>query len=400
MRSSSKTALVLGLLALAAPACTSLLGDFDVKGTSSSTSTGAGGSTATSSGDSTTTVSATGGTTSTGSATSTGAGMTDCVAGDLCADQNPCTMDSCDTTLGMCVHVAVADGPTASVPNVPKDCQVPACVGGALIQVPDSLDLPDDGNNCTKDLCTNGVASNPAEAQSVACGPGQLCDGAGKCVGCVNSNACSDPGVCKSATCDMGQCNSVNDPASLSCGGAMVCDGAGSCVECLSNAECTGSKICVGNVCITSCGDNIKNGTETDVDCGGFCQANCANGKMCKAGIDCNSGICSGGLCVAAPTCSDLLQNGTESDVDCGGSCAAKCALTKKCLVGADCLSATCTGNLCVAAAPTCTDMMTNGTESDVDCGGSCATKCSIGKMCNLGADCVSTKCLSNVCKP
>jgi hypothetical protein len=298
----------------------------------------------------------------------------------------------------MCAHVAVADGPPASVPNVPKDCQAPTCVGGALILAPDSLDLPDDGNNCTKDLCTNGVASNPAEAQSVFCGPNQLCNGAGKCVGCVTSSDCLDPGMCKSATCDMGQCNSVNDAASSSCGGAKFCNGAGSCVECVSNAECTGSKICVANACITSCGDNIKNGTETDVDCGGFCQANCANGKMCQANNDCTSNLCGGGLCVAAPTCSDAVKNGTETDVDCGGACATKCSLGKTCATGSDCMSAKCTGNQCVAVAPTCTDMIQNGTEPDVDCGGSCATKCSTGKKCVTNADCASTICIALIC--
>lgn len=41
-----------------------------------------------------------------------------------------------------------------------------------------------------------------------------------------------------------------------------------------------------------NCADGIKNGTETDVDCGGPC-APCTTGKLCGVGTDCASGICS-----------------------------------------------------------------------------------------------------------
>ena len=39
-----------------------------------------------------------------------------------------------------------------------------------------------------------------------------------------------------------------------------------------------------------SCTDQIRNGSETDVDCGGGTCAACANGKACQAGTDCLSG--------------------------------------------------------------------------------------------------------------
>jgi hypothetical protein len=42
------------------------------------------------------------------------------------------------------------------------------------------------------------------------------------------------------------------------------------------------------------------------------------------------------------PPCQDGTQNGDETDVDCGGSCATKCAEGLKCLVDADCLGANC----------------------------------------------------------
>jgi hypothetical protein len=49
-------------------------------------------------------------------------------------------------------------------------------------------------------------------------------------------------------------------------------------------------------------------------------------------------------------------------------------------------------------ATPTCTDGVRNGNETDVDCGGSCTTKCANGKTCSVNADCQSALCSQSVC--
>src|SRR5262249_6585789 len=92
------------------------------------------------------------------------------------------------------------------------------------------------------------------------------------------------------------------------------------------------------------------------------------------------------------PLCNDGVKNGMETDVDCGGggSCA-KCADTKKCALGTDCTSGVCTSGIC--AAPSCFDGGRNGTESDIDCGGTCTKKCIIGDRCNGATDCSSATC-------
>jgi hypothetical protein len=41
-------------------------------------------------------------------------------------------------------------------------------------------------------------------------------------------------------------------------------------------------------------------------------------------------------------TCGNLVQDGSETDVNCGGAVCSKCASTKKCLVGTDCVSGVC----------------------------------------------------------
>ena len=79
---------------------------------------------------------------------------------------------------------------------------------------------------------------------------------------------------------------------------------------------------------------------------------------------------------VTTVTCEDGIQNGTETGIDCGGSCA-PCAAQVTCTdgiqngteTGIDC------GGSCAPCAivSTCTDGIQNGTETDIDCGGSCA---------------------------
>ena len=100
----------------------------------------------------------------------------------------------------------------------------------------------------------------------------------------------------------------------------------------------------------------------------------------------------------AAPACTDHIKNGTETDVDCGGDKCSPCADTKSCLAGPDCMNGICTGGTCVA--PSCTDGIKNGTELDVDCAGSCGVmSCKEGQACDDNAQCKSQMCAgTNVC--
>jgi hypothetical protein len=70
---------------------------------------------------------------------------------------------------------------------------------------------------------------------------------------------------------------------------------------------------------MASCTDGVKNGAETDVDCGGSCGP-CAIAQLCATSSDCATGVCVGGHC-QSPTCSDGIKNGNETGVDCGGAC-------------------------------------------------------------------------------
>src|SRR5690606_13497497 len=53
---------------------------------------------------------------------------------------------------------------------------------------------------------------------------------------------------------------------------------------------------------------------------------------------DCASGVCdtTAGTCVA-PACDDQVKNGDETDTDCGGSCPTQCAVGQGCAQTTDC---------------------------------------------------------------
>ena len=102
------------------------------------------------------------------------------------------------------------------------------------------------------------------------------------------------------------------------------------------------------------------------------------------------------GRCSAATTpildhCRDRIRDGNESDVDCGGSCL-PCFDGRTCTAPGDCQSNACaaSSNTCVPA--TCTDGVRDGFESDVDCGGSCPP-CTQGRICAADSDCTSNNC-------
>jgi plastocyanin len=245
------------------------------------------------------TTSGTGGATSTTSSAGGGGagGCTDassCPGEDTACRRRTCTEGTCgfaDTPLGTTIGA-----------QTKGDCRSAVCDGaGAVIDVADELDTPDDGDDCTQDLCQGGVPSHAPE------------------------------------------------PARTPCAGTsgLFCDGAGACVACLDDADCA-SGVCAQGACVPAqCNDHVKNGGETDVDCGGPSCNGCLAGEACLVPADCFSGVCTGAVCQPA-TCTDSVKNGDETGVDCGGACA-RCAIGGPCLFGGDCQSGICTAGICTA---------------------------------------------------
>ena len=135
--------------------------------------------------------------------------------------------------------------------------------------------------------------------------------------------------TCAPATCTAGQATP-----------AKTCDGTGQCTG-PATVACAAPYLCntAGTAC-QSCTDTAKNGTETDVDCGGAaaaCATRCAQGKTCSASSDCAAGLsCADGVCcntactglcmacvnaktgAATGTCSNITDN-SDPDTECPG---------------------------------------------------------------------------------
>ena len=226
-------------------------------------------------------------------------------------------------------------------------------------------------------------------------------DCGGACPKCGDTKLCGKAGDCASGVCTAGACVAASCTDQVKNGAETDVDcGGGTCPKCANKKQCGAATDCASGVCsaglcaAASCTDKVKNGAETDVDCGGGTCTACTTGKQCQNAADCGSGVCSGGLCVAA-TCTDKAKNGAETDVDCGGGVCPKCADNSKCGAAADCVSGVCVAGVCTK--PSCTDKAKNGAETDVDCGGACPG-CADGKQCQGAADCVSKVCTSGLC--
>lgn len=92
-----------------------------------------------------------------------------------------CVVATC--TNGLCGRAFAAEGtPSSPGRQTAGDCQVFVCDGnGDDRSEPDDTDLPDDGNPCTDNVCTNGAPSHPPLPTGTGCGGGSTCDGAGNC---------------------------------------------------------------------------------------------------------------------------------------------------------------------------------------------------------------------------
>jgi alpha-tubulin suppressor-like RCC1 family protein len=178
----------------------------------------------------------------------------------------------------------------------------------------------------------------------------------------------------------------------VDCGG-HTCQPCANGLACMVSTDCM-SRACANKTCWpASCNDGINNGGESDVDCGGPCPG-CAVGLVCSNAGDCASGVCANSIC-QAPTCSDGVKNGDETGIDCGDDCPA-CADGSGCAVPTDCQSGVCTATICQG--PTCSDGVKNGGESDVDCGGPCPPCAKLGMGCSAPSDCASGACSRSKC--
>ncbi|MFM2152150.1 MAG: hypothetical protein RL199_585, partial [Pseudomonadota bacterium] len=370
-----------------------------------------------------------------------------------CGLRSRCYEDRDCSSSGVCRPAGVGPGQSDATcsPSLGDSQQVCACTVKSELGQPCQSD-----GDCNASVCQgySGAASVSPICVPKTCRDGKLSPG----------ELDVDCGGPCAALCKLGQSCKVRGDCDrgLLCGGdtALTCvvprsEGAtcsrdwqcttGACVarKCrplgAAGAACDTKNDCDSRVCRNlSCAaptyaDRVRNGAETDTDCGGTGPGRkaCIGGARCVVTSDCDltkglacgtDGLC--GLPLAAPCtkndaclsrlcgkastaltdtrqvcltaypagdarhCANGLTDADETDLNCGGSVCPGCAATRKCVGNGDCASDVCslTGS---CAAPACTDGVRNGTETAVDCGGACA-KCAAGVPATRASDCAS----------
>lgn len=216
---------------------------------------------------------------------------------------------------------------------------------------------------------------------------------------CSGPDTCPQGNSCNRASCIDGKCDFQLQTAGAACtdDGGQVCDGLGACVECNKNSDCDGNaakplcdkkkKLCVSVQCMNT----VKDGAETDVDCGGTDQGcgRCADGKICLLAADCNSNLCKGDAGGGGAGGAGGMASGP-------GVCA-PCATSADCGAGAYCTDMkACAphgtqGDVCVAGDECASGFCVDGRCCDTACDGTCVA-CSNAKSGGKDGECTVFK--------
>jgi hypothetical protein len=186
------------------------------------------------------------------------------------------------------------------------------------------------------------------------------------CNFCDDVADCGSADECHAWTCKAHVCTPLNQPTRSKCStGVCSEDPVSVCVACVDYEDCPGGQ-CRDHVC-SLCDDGIKNGWETDVDCGGGGPCKECLGTPCATAVDCKSGFCADGTC-------------------CNGMCDEPCAY-------------------CGNERGDCTPMPKYEQDFDPVCAGanvcdglgSCLLRA--GEICLNPVDCASYRCVMNRCR-
>lgn len=374
-------------------------------------------------------------------ATSSSTGGTPCTSASACDDGFACTAETC--TNGSCVYVPLDQDPGPGS----KGCMAFKCDNG--VPVPTTKDGDRCGVSdtlmCVGAVCTGCTApadcGKTDECEKPTCQPDMTCTydytPAGTKV--VNAMPADIVGDCMTTTCDGsgnskltpdaldvptdevcsdGQCVNgapVQTPLALGtpcAGGTTFCNANKTCVTCTVNAGCAPGKTCYEEKGCVSCSDGVRNGGESDIDCGGPCGV-CDDKKKCDLPADCKNLRCENNICVS---CSDGVKNGDEVNTDCGGlSCSfckgTSCGSNSNCAQGLSCADSVCCDDACAGACKgcnfpgmvgTCSNLALGADDSlcaanEVCQGGGCVNaggKKANGKSCTLDTECFSMNCV------
>lgn len=290
---------------------------------------------------------------------------------DCPGEETSCRFRTCDEQK---CGIGFVEIDTPVFEQVDGDCLQVVCDGaGATTTVVADSDVPEDANECTEDVCIDGVPSNPPSPIDSPCGNELLCNGVGSCVGCNDALDCGTDSFCQTYSCDAAgvcdfvlmpegtplpsdnqtandcqvvECNidgqAVNaadnadlplddglectaqacvngapdypaEPTNTRCtAGGTYCDGAGTCVDCNLGSQCS-APACQRATCDGNvCGtENVDNGTP------------CTDGTFCNGTETCTNGTCTnstGDPCPGADGDGECDESCNESTDDCSAN--------------------------------------------------------------------------------
>ncbi|WP_437593590.1 hypothetical protein [Sorangium sp. So ce1000] len=188
-------------------------------------------------------------------ATSSGDAASSAGSGGSCAGPSDCSTPAEPCQIAACVAGRCGTAPLPEGTEIAPqagDCQRILCDGRGA-QVPVAADEPeDDQNPCTSDTC---VGTTPVHSPQPGACPGGRCDAAGNCVPAAECAKDSDCGVsteCVRYSCDGGLCAARPAQAGTFCNAQQdQCDGAGRCIDCVNSGGCGECCVCsAGGVCV------------------------------------------------------------------------------------------------------------------------------------------------------
>ncbi len=318
-----------------------------------------------------------------------------CKTGDTCQVDEDCEQGVCDSTC----QAPTCDDRVTNGGEPSTDCGAVCptlCQNGdACFDDEDCESQTCAEDVCAPPECSNGVQDADAGETDKDCGGDTECPRCETGKMCKTGDDCIDK-ICEADKCAAPTCDDKaqnGDETGEDCGGDTECDRCDAGQPCVEASDCV-SGVCTDDECQSpACDDKVRNGAETDKDCGGEDCDGCPPDARCIEATDCESLVCelAGGdtserRCLA-PTCDDQLQNGSELGIDCGGEDCNLCQLGDDCSDDEGCASFSCEDGACVngisvdynceqCGEATVTDKiyytvtLTNRTNHDIDLGG------------------------------
>ncbi len=285
-----------------------------------------------------------------------------------CDDQNACTDDSCDPVLG-CIHppnAAPCDDDNACTTG--DHCALGACAAGGFVGC-------GDGNPCTTDSC-DPVAGCVYVLNEMPCDDGNVCTMQDQC----KQGVCSGQGTL--ACSDLNPCTDDS------------CDKTVGCVFAPNTAPCDDQDVC-------TFGSQCKNGS-------------CATGEPldCSDGNACTDDACAPGVgCIHSPTACDDSNSCTQDSCQPGQGCVHTPLPDNTLCPGLGTWS--CKNGQCVKCFPVCAGKqcgadgcggecgLCNGANHETCLAGACVCDAAAGyHLAGDGKSCTADPCNPNPCKP